>query len=97
MNFYNIKINWKYLLLLLLLLFYKETEYELRETIKDLNNQLKSQKLNYELELSELNKKFLEEHMNLERNINSLKIENVDLKKLVQDLDLEKQVKLPLK
>ena len=35
--------------------------------------------------------------MNLERNINSLKIENVDLKKLVQDLDLEKQVKLPLK
>jgi len=58
---------------------------------------LKSQKLNYELELSELNKKFLEEHMNLERNINSLKIENVDLKKLVQDLDLEKQVKLPLK
>jgi len=32
--------------------------------------------------------------MNLEHSIDTLRIENVDLKKLAQDLDLEKQVKI---
>ncbi|KAG4088465.1 hypothetical protein H8356DRAFT_958512 [Neocallimastix lanati (nom. inval.)] len=68
-----------------------ETEYELRKKIKDLENQLDAQKLKYELKLSELNGKYLEEHMNLEHSIDTLRIENVDLKKLAQDLDLEKQ------
>eukprot|EP00833_Pecoramyces_ruminatium_P006134 jgi/Orpsp1_1/1180166/evm.model.c7180000072370.1 len=68
-----------------------ETEYELRKEVRDLKNQLDAQKLNYELKLSELNGKYLEEHMNLEHNIDILKIENIDLKKLAQDLELEKQ------
>jgi len=68
-----------------------ETEYELRKKIKELKQQLDSQKLDYELKLSELNGKYLEEHMNLEHNIDTLRMENIDLKKMAQNLDLEKQ------
>jgi len=57
-----------------------------------LKNQLEEQKLEYELKLSELNSKYLEEHMNLEHSIDTLRIENITLKKSKEESDLEKQV-----
>ncbi|ORX44885.1 MAD-domain-containing protein [Piromyces finnis] len=68
-----------------------ETEYELRKKIKDLEHQMEAQKLDYELKISELNNKYIEENMNLEHNIDILRIENIEYEKLTQDLDLEKQ------
>ena len=53
---------------------------------------MEEQKLEYELKLSELNSKYLEEHMNLEHSIDTLRIENITLKKSKEETDLEKQV-----
>jgi len=68
-----------------------ETEYELRNEVKELKHKLEEQKLEYELKLSELNSKYLEEHMNLEHSIDTLRIENITLKKSKEETDLEKQ------
>lgn len=78
--------------MLIQFLFLIETEYELRKKVKELQNQMDAQKLNYELKISELNNKYLEEHMNLEHNIDTLRIENIGLKKSTEDLELQKQV-----